>query len=351
MIIIYLIIHLFKRYFYNGTIDINNLNPSEILELLEACDELNVNELIEDLQNYLIVEKKEWIKQNLIYVHEISSHHQLFNVLYNYCSELINENPTLFLKSNDFTIIEKSILMSMLGRDDLELEEIDIWDCVIKWGIGQNEELAKDISEWKKEDFIKLKNIIKDFTPLIRFNQISSDDFADKILPFKKVFDKEVYGEILLSYLSSSTWKPKLLPQKGSRKLLTLQMKCLISSWIDYKYGLYDKNNLPYDFELIYQGTKDGFSRSVFEQKCYNIEQTVAIIKIKDTGELVGGYNPVCWNIKEKSPDEDYWIETDKSFVFKIDKNQINNSILSRVRKPEHAIWHNKQKIDTTTDN
>src|SRR5437588_8593030 len=133
MIIIYLIIHLFKRYFYNGTININNLNPNETLELLEACDELNIDELIEDLQNYLIVEKKEWIKQNLIYIHKISSHHQLFNLLHNYCNKLINENPVFFKKSNDFTMIEKSMFMTILERDDLELEEIDIWDCVIKW--------------------------------------------------------------------------------------------------------------------------------------------------------------------------------------------------------------------------
>ena len=230
------------------------MDPNELLELLEACDELNIDELIEDLQNYLIVEKKEWIKQNLIYVHEISSHHQLFNVLYNYCSELINENPTLFLKSNDFTIIEKSMLISILEKDDLELEEIDIWDYVIKWGIGQDEELKKDISEWKKEDFVKLKNIIKDFIPLIRFDQIASTDFHDKIIIFKKSFDKELYKELLQYYLSNN-WKPKLLLQKGPRSktrgLLTLQMKCLISSWIDCKNGLYEKNDLPYKFRLI----------------------------------------------------------------------------------------------------
>ena len=188
------------------------MNPNETLELLEACDELDIDELIEDLQNYLIVEKKEWIKQNLVYTHKISSHHQSFSLLHNHCSE----NPAFFLKSNDFTMIEKSVLMTILERDDLKLEEIDVWDYVIKWGIGQNEELKKDISEWKKEDFIKLKNIIKDFIPLIGFNQISSDDFSHKILPFKKVFDKEVYKEILLYYLND-TWQPKLLPQKGSR--------------------------------------------------------------------------------------------------------------------------------------
>ena len=72
----------------------------------------------------------------------------------------------------------------------------------------------------------------------------------------------------------------------------------------------------------------------------------MAIIKIKDTGELVGGYNPVCWNVKEKSLDKEYYIETDKSFIFKIDENQINNSILSRVKDPEYALLHNEQKID-----
>ena len=67
------------------------------------------------------------------------------------------------------------MFISILERDDLKLKEIDIWDHVIKWGIGQNQELAKDITEWKKEDFVKLKNTIKDFIPLIRFNQITSN--------------------------------------------------------------------------------------------------------------------------------------------------------------------------------
>ena len=208
--------------------------------------------------------------------------------------------------------------------------------------------MNKDISNWNKDDFINLKNILSDIIPLIRFNQISSDDFFDKIKPYRKAFNEEVYDEILESYLSSK-WQPRLL-QKGPRmregKLLNLDMKCLISSWIDGKIDTYNKNNLPYRFKLILQGTKDGFSRSVFEDKCYNIEQTIIIMKIKETGELVGGYNPVCWNIKGKPLSEDYWITTDKSFIFKINENQLNNSILSRVRYPQHAIFHPYQTCD-----
>ena len=69
-------------------------------------------------------------------------------------------------------------------------------------------------------------------------------------------------------------------------------------------------------------------------------------MKIKETGELVGGYNPASWNIKGKPLNEEYWITTDKSFIFKINENQLNNSILSRVKDPHDAIFHPYQTCD-----
>ena len=98
----------------------------------------------------------------------------------------------------------------------------------------------------------------------------------------------------------------------------------------------------------VFHSTKDGYARTIFEQKCYNIEQTLVVMKIKETEELVGGYNPVCWNKKEKSPNDYYPIETDKSFIFKIDENQLDNSILSRVKDPKYAIGHYGQYINVT---
>ena len=74
------------------------MNENDVLELLEACDELNFSELIDDLQYFLINEKKVWIQQNLIYVHKTSSKHQLFSLLQNYCEKVICENPEEFLK-------------------------------------------------------------------------------------------------------------------------------------------------------------------------------------------------------------------------------------------------------------
>src|SRR6185369_2011086 len=131
---------------YNGIINVNNLNASEILEILEACDELILNELVEDLQNYLLAEHKEWIQQNLIYLYKISSKHQSFGLLQGYCNELIDDNPESLLNSGDMVSIQKSMLITLLKKDILGLDEINIWDYVIQWGIRQNKELEKDIS-------------------------------------------------------------------------------------------------------------------------------------------------------------------------------------------------------------
>src|SRR2546429_161234 len=178
------------------------------------------------------------------------------------------------------------MLVSILKRDKLEMDEIDIWKYVIQWGTGQNEELGKNISEWKKDDFKKLKNILNDIIQLIRFSEISNENFYDKVNPYKKIFDKNIY-EKLLRYYFTKKWQPELPFQKGSRK---------------------------------------------------------------ETGKLVGGYNPVCWNLKEKSPDDPYWIGTDESFIFKIDENRLDNSILSKVKKPKHAVFLYEQNFDFTWD-
>src|SRR2546429_7260652 len=101
---------------YNGIVNTNNLDASEILELLEACDELKFNELVEDLQNHLLIDHKEWIQQNLIHFYKISSKHQSFNLLQDYCNELTDDNPGFLLNSDDMVSIEKSMLITILER-------------------------------------------------------------------------------------------------------------------------------------------------------------------------------------------------------------------------------------------
>ena len=122
------------------------MNPNEIVELLLACDELNFNqldfnELLVDLQNKLIEKEKEWVPENTNNLYQISFRYQSFNILQDYFEGLINNTAEYFLKSHDYRNIEKPILMSILKKDILNLEEINIWEYVIQWGIGKIEKV------------------------------------------------------------------------------------------------------------------------------------------------------------------------------------------------------------------
>src|SRR5579871_4058824 len=69
---------------------------------------------------------------------------------------------------------------------------------------------------------------------------------------------------------------------------------------------------------------------------CDNQPHTISIVKVKDSNEILGGYNPIGWK-----PEDRFGITND-SFIFSF-KGKINieeNNILSRVKHVKQAINH-----------
>ncbi|CAB4427309.1 unnamed protein product [Rhizophagus irregularis] len=92
-------------------------------------------------------------------------------------------------------------------------------------------------------------------------------------------------------------------------KIITIQHAELISRWID-KLRVTDKTKNVYEFNLILRGIRDGFSPSKFHEICDNKYHTISIIKVKDSDEILGGYNPETW--KSNFSDRN----TNDSFIF-----------------------------------
>ncbi|RHZ87610.1 hypothetical protein Glove_33g153 [Diversispora epigaea] len=115
-------------------------------------------------------------------------------------TELSNKLETILIKDkascSDFTSLQESALVPLLKRDDLQMKEVEIWDYVIKWGIAQNPTLPIDLKEWTKENFITLKNTLQQCLPYIRYFQLSSTEIFDKIKPYKKIIDKQLWEDI-----------------------------------------------------------------------------------------------------------------------------------------------------------
>ncbi|GES78806.1 BTB/POZ protein [Rhizophagus clarus] len=114
----------------------------------------------------------------------------------------------------------------VLQRDDLNMEEIDIWESILRWLFVHYLKIDKDHSIWSSED---------------------------------------------------------------------------LTSWIDNKNNDYTQQNMPYTFDS-----------AQFHQLCDNKGATISLARIKDSKQIVGGYNPLSWNSNGS------YMNTSESFLFYI---------------------------------
>lgn len=263
--------------------ELNEVSPKEVFDLLKACDEFCLEETIDHIQDFLLEKHKPWIKTNFFSIHRLCSEFKSFAKLENYCNELICERPATILKAQDLSIIEKSQLISLLRRDDLSMDEIEIWECVINWALTQLPIRldSSDVSKWSSENIEMFKSTLNGIIQHVRFAGISSSDFYKKVKPYAKILGEELYEDILQYYLDDD-WNSgsKSFSKLPGRKclhscLITKAHTSLIASWIDRKEFSYDIRSNPYEFILCLRGSLNGFAPAIFHDLCDNQGPTI----------------------------------------------------------------------------
>jgi hypothetical protein len=302
------------------------------------------------LQVYFIENKVEWMEQYFGLVYQTGFQSNSLLELQKFCTDYMTKSPHKVFKSFDFTSLSEKSLVSLIKRDDLQMKEVEIWKNVLKWGLGKKSYTSVRSCDWSDNDFKIMKDTLQHCLPLIRFFSLSSDELVQNIRPYKKILNDQLYEELINSYLDSYS-KPNddiLLPRYRNvdgiidSKIVNLNIKSLISRWIDKvdiksKFSYTREFYLPYKFELLLRGSRDGFSPKKFHELCDNKLCTVTFIKIKGTGEIIGGYNPLKW----KSGDGDCG-KTKDSFIFSFkNKDNFKDPILSHVRDYNHALYYN----------
>ncbi|RHZ67390.1 hypothetical protein Glove_301g61 [Diversispora epigaea] len=363
------IFNIILQYIYGGIVDLENCETRFIYDLMLASDEFELEELTNKLENLLIETKASWLRTHFSFVYHSIFSSNNFKKLENFCNDIVVKYPNLIFDTDDFTSLEESALVSLLKRNDLQMKEVKVWDYVIKWGIAQTS-LPTNFDDWTNENFITLKAILQKSLPNIRYFHLSSIEVVDKIEPFKKILDKQLWEDInqhLLipdqpvksvilpartvlvtelppraeeSNVSFSTIISKEHVAKESKEpfstIISEEHVAKISSWIDRKTTAYSLTNIPYKFELILRGTRDGFAPQTFWNICHGYDCTVVLVKVAGTDEIIGGYNPLAWDNSNINDNE--WMETKDSFIFSLKNGNIPNSILSRVKIPQYAI-------------
>ncbi|GBB89069.1 hypothetical protein RclHR1_15720003 [Rhizophagus clarus] len=292
------------RFIYCGRIDFTGLEGSDILNLLIAVDVFNIQSLNHCIQEYLIKHKYEFLQNNPTEILEIVCQHETFTDLWNFYLEEICLEPEILFESDKFINLKAFLLELILKRDDLSLEESVIWDHLIKWSFAQNPSIPEDIKKWNKDEITAMENTINGFIPLIRFYYMSSEDFLDKVYPFRVLLPEDLINNILAFHMkkqSIKTQPPRKLKPSYDSIIIEPQHFAIFSSWIDKRNNsYYNVRDNPYDFKLLYRASRDGDTAEAFHSKCDNKGATIIIVKIKNSDQIVGGYNPLSWNSSNK---------------------------------------------------
>jgi hypothetical protein len=197
--------------------------------------------------------------------------------LLGYCYEIIYEFPKPFLNSPEFPRLEKNILLELIKQDNLVIEEIELWNYLVKWGIAQTSELGDknidDLNKWNKEDFLALKNTLEPFIPHVRFFDISSNNFHNIIWPFKKVLPETLRKDIL-SFHMAETLPKNILPPRSCGNItfdsiiINQKHAAILANWTQRKDANARIPKNKYNFNLIYRGSRDGFDNATMRSKC-----------------------------------------------------------------------------------
>ncbi|CAI2170581.1 11051_t:CDS:2 [Funneliformis geosporum] len=180
----------------------------------------------------------------------------IFDMIINYCNKLITEDARILFEAKDFNSVDEDVLVSVLQRDDLGLQEIEIWNKVIQWGKANTSKLKENVSNWKKEDFMYLERTMHRIIPLLRLFQMSPADYCHNVRPYKQILPKNLQEDLLCYYLANDQPKstiilpPRVSPIKIDSTIIGPQHTALIARWLD---------NEPIEIDdLVWLGPKFG---------------------------------------------------------------------------------------------
>ncbi|EXX66950.1 uncharacterized protein OCT59_025327 [Rhizophagus irregularis] len=341
------IFQIILRYIYGGILPLNGLEASNILNTLVVADELNLQELINYLQNYLIENNSEWLEQHFELVHRKSIQSKYLSELQQFCTNLMAKSPEKIFKSFDFTSLPEKSLVSLIKKDDLQMREIEVWEHVLKWGLAQNQTLTQNPDTWSDDDFKTMKNVLQNCLPLIRFFCLSSKELRQKVRPYQKLLNQQLYEDLIDSYMDPDNISiDNILPPRNIKidkiidsKIVNLDIVSAISRWVDKidmnysnKFANIRKLYLPYKFKLLLRGSRDGFTPKKFHELCDGKSNTITLFKVKENEEIIGGYNPLKWESKGG------WVTTKDSFIFSFINKNIKDAIISNVENTNYAF-------------
>ncbi|RGB30647.1 TLD-domain-containing protein [Rhizophagus diaphanus] len=162
------------------------------------------------------------------------------------------------------------------------------------------------------------------------------EEFLLKVYPFNALLPEDIINNLLTFHTNSNKELDiKILPPRSPNYdsiIIKSKHFAHFSSWVKKKNNFfYNESNNPYDFNLLFRASRDGKTPADFHAKCDNKGATIVILKIPNSEQILGGYNPINWNSNCQ------WMYTSDSFIFSFtNKNNFRTAEVGYIKKTDY---------------
>ncbi|GBC11615.2 hypothetical protein GLOIN_2v1868421 [Rhizophagus irregularis DAOM 181602=DAOM 197198] len=255
----------------------------------------------------------------------------------------LSQNYIELLKDDEYYDITIEVVHIKLPNISPEIFQIIleyIYGGIISLNMNDASDFIKVLAAADKLHLQELVNYLQNYL-------IENKEFSQKVRPYQKLFDQQLYEELLNSYLDpGSVSNDNILRPRNIKineikiinsqiidsKIVDSNIISTVSKRIDKMTNNdenYKKSYLPYKFELLLRGSRDGFTPKRFHELCDGKPKTVTFIKVKGTEEIIGGYNPLIWETSH------IWGVTKNSFIFSFKNRYV---VISKVKNSNYAL-------------
>ncbi|KAG0288141.1 BTB/POZ domain-containing protein 19 [Linnemannia gamsii] len=118
------------QFLYTGTLD---LSETTVMDLIRAADELLLEDLLYGCERFALTML---CRDNVLEMIELASRHNLVQ-LKGECLDFIAANIEHLKRGRGICQVEVGILKDILGMDQLDLDELEVWKIAVRWSYFQ----------------------------------------------------------------------------------------------------------------------------------------------------------------------------------------------------------------------
>src|SRR5438034_4031956 len=103
--------------------------------------------------------------------------------------------------------------------------------------MGNCSELPSDLTNYSKDNFKTLKNTSQQCVPFIRFYNLTSREFLDKVFLYREILPKELCTDLLKTFLTLSDPDSKPINKSKPRMTSEINLRTVDSKIITYQHA------------------------------------------------------------------------------------------------------------------